>query len=348
MKSVSRLTAALEMLERNAAAAARLLAADLMRPTPDRDDLVEHSVALTAALVAAREAAERLRQLHARGRTSERQDLRPLFQRLDQWEMIARAVEDCLAGTEWPLMPDPPRLDLAGAQGALVSGVFNRAHHAINPAPQDRAAAERGAFRDVPLDTARFVAATHLAYRLHLARKAPRPWRFLDVGCGGGVKLMLAAEFFDECVGIELDPGYVVAARQGFDAMRAQRCQVVMADALEFGHYGGFDVIYVYQPMHDLDELVALERKIVADSGPEVILIAPYQGFALRAAGLGCVGVDGMVFMKDSSDNRLAELVEEARRMGPHVVSADEDPPPGLGWMRALWLACAANGIRPG
>lgn len=351
-KGFSRLIATVESLERNAAAAARTLVSDLLRPTVDRDEAKGSAETLVATLEAAREAALRMRRqigsssrLH---RTDTGQMLRDLDQRLDQWDSVAAAVQDCLAGHEWPLVPPALcRLDLGGAQGSLVSGAFTRAHRAINPGSQDQASADLGAHSDIPLDAARFVAAAHLAYRLRLATKTPRPWRFLDVGCGGGVKVAMAAEFFDEAMGIEIDPGYAAAAARSLAAMRSHRCRVEVADALAYGGYGGFDVIYFYQPMHDMTALLALEERIIAGSRDDVILIAPYPGFAMRAASLGCLPVDGTVFMKNAMAAQLPDLLAETRRMGPHVYGADDDPPQNLGWLRPLWLACTANGIRP-
>ena len=351
-KGFSRLVATVEALERNAAAAARSLACDLLRPTFDRTEACATAETLCDMLAAARGVADRMRRQIgssarlSRGETG--QMMRDLDQKLDRWDSVALAVQDCLAGHEWPLVPSALcRLDLGGAQGSLVSGAFTRAHRAINPAEQDQAAAERGAHSDIPLDAARFVAAAHLAYRLRLATKTPRPWRFLDVGCGGGVKVALAAEFFDEAVGIEIDPGYAASARRTFGAMRAHRCRVEVADALTYGGYGGFDVIYFYQPMHDMTDLLALEERIVGQARDDAILIAPYPGFAMRAASLACVPVDGTVFMKEAMAAQLPDLLAETRRMGPHVYGADDDPPQNLGWLRPLWLACTANGIRP-
>ena len=344
--------AAVESLERSGAAAARALASELMRPTAERDDAGDAAAALAMALEAARDAAGRMRRQIGSSTRLQRsgtgQALRALCARLDQWDRVAAAAQDCLAGHEWPLVPAAAsRLDLGGAQGSLVSGAFTRAHRAINPARQDRASADRGAHADIPLDAARFVAAAHLAYRLRLATKTPRPWRFLDVGCGGGVKVALAAEFFDDAIGIEIDPGYAASATRNFAAMRAHRCRVEVTDALTYGGYGGFDVIYFYQPMHDMTDLLALEQRILEQSRDDVILIAPYPGFAMRAASLGCVPVDGTVFMKAAMADGLGELLAETRRMGPHVFGADDDPPQNLGWLRPLWLACTANGIRP-
>ena len=351
-KGFYRLVATVEAHERNAAAAARTLASSLLQPTFARNDLRSPVETFLTSLEGTADAARQMRRQigsSARRRHSEGgQRLRDIEQRLDQWASVASAVQDCLAGREWPLVPPSVRrLDLREAQGSLVSDAFTRAHRAINPMAQDLASADRGAYADIPLDPARFVEAAHLAYRLRLATKTSRPWRFLDVGCGGGVKLALAADFFDEAVGIEIDPGYAEAASRSLAAMRAHRCRVELADALTFGGYGDFDVIYFYQPMHEASGLLELERRILAGSRNDAILIAPYPGFAMRSRSLGCMSLGGAVFMKAAMAETLDDILAETRRMGPHVYSADDDPPQGLGWLRPLWLACAANGIRP-
>lgn len=235
--SFLRVLATVESLERNAAAAARTLALNLVRPTYARDDMSASTETLLTSLEAANAAANQMRRQIGgsaqRRHSGSGQMLRDLEQRLNQWDYVVCAVQDCLAGREWPLVPPSAcRLDLREAQGSLVSGAFTRAHRAINPMGQDPASADRGAYADIPLDTARFVEAAHLAYRLRLATKTSRPWRFLDVGCGGGVKVALAAAFFDEAVGIEIDPGYAEAAGRSLAAMRAHRCRVELADAL--------------------------------------------------------------------------------------------------------------------
>jgi SAM-dependent methyltransferase len=320
----------------------------LVCPTRQRGDLKAAADLLSERLQAAWGVVERLRRPSQRAGSPEAQALRSAEWRLKQWQSITRAVHDCLAGHKWPLLPTPPaRLSLRAAQGTLMSNAFTRAHRAFNPALQDPATAEQGAFDDIPMDTADFIAAVHLAYRIRLAVKTAHPWRFLDVGCGGGMKVALAADFFDEATGIELDPGFVQSATQTFAAMGSRRCEVIEADALAFDGYGRFDVIYLYRPLRDLEALMQLEHRIIDESPADAILIAPYRSFALRAAQLGCTHIGGHVYLKRPPDRQLARLLIEVRRMGPHVYGTDDDPPRGLGWLRPLWLACAANGICP-
>ena len=111
--------------------------------------------------------------------------------------------------------PDPPRGDLVAEQLAASDRVFTALHRVVNPAAQDAGSADFGCHPDIPLLPSVFLAHAHAALRVALAQNRPAPLRFLDVGCGGGVKVMLAAEIFGQADGLEYDPGYVAAARDG-------------------------------------------------------------------------------------------------------------------------------------
>lgn len=330
-------------LDRALAPLAETMAGELWRPTAQRRDLAPDLAALDRLLAPARVPS---RPAPA-GKAQDGAAGRILARRVADWDRALRAVRDCLTGAELPLLPDPPpRLDLAEAQRRLLLLVFTQAEHALRPERQDAGAAQHGCFPDLPLAPGTFLAAIHLAHRLRLARKQQRPWRFLDVGCGGGMKLAMAAEVFDDCTGIEFDPGYVAAARRTLAAMGVSRTQVVHGDALAYDGYGEFDVVYFFQPMRDDAALRRLERRILDQSRADAVLIAPYAEFALRARELGCRHLGGSVYMKEDAPLDLAALLAEARRMGPHVVREEHVPLTG-GALQALWRACAANGYRP-
>jgi protein-L-isoaspartate O-methyltransferase len=352
MPSFARLSAEAGALERDGAAAARSLAAGLALPVADRPDLSQPAEAFARCLAELRSVVRRMRRMvgaSARlNKTAEAQALDGIIRLLAHWSSVADAVRDCLAGRVWPLLPEsPPRLDLAGVQRDVLAATFTLAHRAVNTAPQDPAAQARGLFADIALDAGEFVAAAHLGYRLCLAQRRPAPLRFLDVGCGGGIKVMIAAEFFDECWGLELDPGYAEAARRNLAAMEVRRGAIAEGDALAYDGYAGYDVIYFYRPIRTDEALMALEARIAGQAAPGTILIAPYSGFRRRAAGLGCPQVAGPVHVSGVTEAAAAAMAAEARRIGPQVAGLAAPPPGGLGWLRPLWLACAANGIRP-
>jgi hypothetical protein len=162
------------------------------------------------------------------------------------------------------------------------------------------------------------------------------------------MKVALASAYFDECDGIEYDPGYAEAARRALTAMYLRRCAITEADALAHDRYGDYEVIYFYRPMRDNDLLRELENRIVAMAAPGTVLIAPYLGFHERSAALGCPAVANGVYLCRMPETTADDWAAEARRMGPDVAGKIAPPPPRLGWLRPLWLACAANGIRPG
>lgn len=355
MKTPDRLRQEIEAIERRAFALSDRMTALLMGPVDDRVGLGALLAEFEALRAMAEQELTRLRRKIPRSMlpaasagVTEGAFARAARTRLKVWTRVARAVGEIDAGMVWPLMPDTfPRLDPYAIQSNLLGRVLTDAHRAVNPAVQSGSAAELGCFPDIALDSNLFVTNLHLAARMLLARRHPRPWSFLDVGCGGGMKLALAAPWFDRATGLEYDPVYVETARRNLDAMRASRCAVVEADGLAFDGYGDHDVVYFYQPMKIEDGLLALERRIVAQAGEGAILIAPYHGFRHRAEDLGCLHVDGYVFVKGTDRGAVADLMAETRRMGPHMVLHDERVPAGTDWLEPLWRACVANGIRP-
>ena len=358
MLNPERLRELAEAAELRATGLAQEIAAELMRPTTKRRRVDDDLNALLRLQVEVGRIARQMRHvvpsptLRDRkpgfGRITTPQYLKLLRTRVSLWMKVIEATAECIAGHEWPLVPElRPRFDLGGVQQGLLNAAFTVAHRAVNPTPQAENADEHGCFPDIPLNVARFMAITHLAYRLLLARKHPGPVRFLDVGCGGGVKVAIASELFAEAVGMEYDPGYVEVAARTFKAMRTNRCSVFQADGLTYDGYADYDVIYFYQPMSDDDGLIALERQIVERARPGTILLAPYQLFAPRAKALNCALVHESVYVKDASAKEVAVLIAEAHRMGPHIVKPDKGVPAEAGWLTPLWLACEANGIRP-
>ncbi len=355
MKAPERLRGEVEATERKAAAIARDMAALLGRPVAERAGLPALLADFGALHETAGHAIAQLRRMVGRVVQAEADAgetvagfTRAARTRHLTWGRIAQAVGDCLAGHEWPLLPAArPKFDLGAVQESVVNKVFTDAHAAVNPASQDSAAGELGCFPDIALDADHFVWNAHLACRMLLAQKRSRPWSFLDVGCGGGMKVALAAEMFDRADGLDYDPGYVDAALRNFAAMKAGRCHAFQADGLTFDGYGDYDAVYFFQPMRDEDGLHALERRIVEQTRPGGLLLATYPGFLWRAAGLGCRQVMGNVYVKDMDEDAMEAWKAETRRMGPHLHLHGKGVPRGSGWLRPLWLACLANGIRP-
>jgi SAM-dependent methyltransferase len=353
------LAAQAEKLQQEAAATGQALAQGLLRPTGDRDGLAAAAEGWAGQLQAAQALALRMRRLvgpSAMARGGEEASAYAAFARkLQQWDTALQAVRLCLAGQEWPLvLPAPPKQSLAAAQMRLLSDCLTLTTFAITPIDQNEKGRELGYFQDIPLSAAQFVELAHFAYRLCLAQKRPRPWRFVDVGCGGALKVALAGAFFDDVCGIDYDPGYVAAARQTLMAMRLPVWRVEHADGLTYEGYGDFDILYFYMPIRPDSGLLELEARIAAGAWPGTILIAPYSDFRPRAEALGCTEVGTFIYLKDVPPDEAEALVAEAGRMGPDIPLRPPVSLPGgsvprdIGWLGPVWRACIENGICPG
>jgi protein-L-isoaspartate O-methyltransferase len=347
-----------QAIERRAATLARMIASELMRPTSERPrltgllvDLDEARADVSAIVIHLRRAlgtstTDTARA--ARGGDAMAAYARLMRTRLRLWDQVVEAAQDCIAGRDWPLIAEArPRLDVEAAQELILQRIFTRAHSAANPVPQTQDAYDLGCFPDIPLKVGRYMMLIHIAYRLCLALKRDWPLRFIDVGCGGGLKVALASQAFPVAEGLDYDPAYVAAAERNFALMRLPRCTARQGDGMVWDGYSGFDVIYFYRPMSDVDGLKVMERKIVEDARPGAIMVAPYDGFAARAELLGCTHLIDCIFIKDLPEDEAPALLAEAARMGPHITDPDRAPPVEAGWLRPLWIACQMNGIDP-
>ncbi|MFN3971503.1 MAG: class I SAM-dependent methyltransferase [Gemmobacter sp.] len=326
-------------IERRAAPIADAIATQLLRPTSERSPVADLLADLRDLMAPAQGHLPHLRHT----------DATALAGRLRAWPRVQQAAELCAAGQVWPLMPPPPDpLDPLSVQGLMLSSAFTTLHFAVSSRPQTDHAEGMGLFPDLPLDAARFLANAHLALRVLLAQKRQGPFRFIDVGCGGGLKVVLASEVFQTADGLEYDAGYAEIGRRTIATMRSRRCTVTEGDGLTFDGYGGYDVIYFYQPMRVEFGLHDLEERIVEQARPGTILIAPYLIFSERAQSLGCAGIAGSVYVKGLDPDQATVLATEAARMGPHIVNPTGRLTRRLGWLAPLAQACEMNGIRPG
>lgn len=74
--------------------------------------------------------------------------------------------------------------------------------------------------------------------------------KLLDVGCGKGAFLREAAsQPFGKVAGIEIDKNHVGVAKKNFKILGLDnRVRIIHSDALEFDHYGAFNVFYFFNP----------------------------------------------------------------------------------------------------
>lgn len=262
---------------------------------------------------------------------------------------VERAVEAQLDPVRTPLYaPDPlpaaPGMAILSAQIDLLDRALLQLDFLANPTEQSDVAESLGAFSDIRLTPSYFAEHVHAAHRLWLAQRKRREARFLDVGCGGGVKVMMAASYFDRPDGLEVDPGYAAAARRMMETLELERAEVIEADALSFDGFDAYDVLYFYQPMRFAEELHQLEARIADQARPGAILIAPYSSFHDRAPGLDCAHVAGRIYLAKSTTEEAIHLREEAEAIGHAVVRKPNAVPWARIW-KPILNASAANGV---
>lgn len=204
------------------------------------------------------------------------------------------------------------------ANDALVE----RLQRVLNPREQTEEAEANGCYDDVPLPQSAFASLMTASARLLKAQGKHDGIRFIDVGCGGGLKVVSALEFFGEATGLEVDPAYAKSARKLVKAVDDPRARIVEGDALEFGAFDQFDIVFLFRPIRDPERMRALEQKITRTVQPGTLLVAPYEDFLHQSAELGCAPVIDQVFLAGGSKRSAASLRRRAEWIGPNVTSS--------------------------
>lgn len=198
---------------------------------------------------------------------------------------------------------------------------FDGMHRLANPNAhtQSAAAEDRACHLDIPLGMARFSRLISAGRRLCLAQRKPAPLRFLDVGSGGGTKLLAASTCFDFCLGLEYEESTVATGMALLDALAADTCHIEHGDALTFQDYGAHDVIYFYRPLVGDQNLLKMEAHIFAQLSAGTILLVPH---GLITPDLGAVGIrkiDEDLYVAGMSATEAMTLRDTAERLGTQV-----------------------------
>lgn len=246
---------------------------------------------------------------------------------LTVWNRVLRGARIAVGFDDHTLYPEERSdADADLQRWAAMDRAMIAIHEYINPRDaQDDAARDAGYFSDIPLPTSTFVEDCHAAMRVCLAQDRRQPMRFLDIGCGGGVKVLLASQFFAEAHGLEIDPGYLKIAQGVLSRVGRGRCEAFLANALQFGGYGDYDVLYFYQPIKSESLLMDLERYIADEAFAGTVLIAPYDGFTARGPSLGCAQVARHVWLAGTSEAEAAEIGARAQQMGTVITPVPMD-----------------------
>ena len=245
---------------------------------------------------------------------------------LNQWSLMRDLVRTQVSQSKKRVpLYDKHQSDISKTQTSASDDVFDWLHAVLNQAKQTDDAQEQGCFPDIALPNSKFHEHLHAAYRVLLGRGQTDSVRFLDVGCGGGLKVLCALRYFKNADGLDYQQSYVETAQHLLEGANATTSKAFQADALTFDGYGEYDVIYFYRPLRDIAKIVEMEQRIVDQARPGTILIAPYVGFDARFADLGCGRVDGAIYLAKTSQKDADRLRRMAVQTGVAVVGAEED-----------------------
>lgn len=238
----------------------------------------------------------------------------------NQWPTLQTWINarlDFQPGALYQTLPDG--YGAIAEQQTALNKVFDILHALINPNKQDQTAADQRGFADIPLPQSLFIQHVQAAARITRVQKLGRPARFIDVGCGGGMKVLTAAQYFSPCDGLDFDPGYVDAAKTFMNNTNQHLSTIYEADALTFEHYNLYDVIYFFRPINDSDLLSQLEDRIATHARPHSLLIAPYTERANRLEDAGAAKVAGNIYLAQGTQAEADALRVAAENVAPYA-----------------------------
>jgi protein-L-isoaspartate O-methyltransferase len=240
-----------------------------------------------------------------------------------------------------PLMTKP-KLQVVDRKSDLTSYLTNTMHYLANPIAVHKEFAQSDQFPDIPLSGAYFVNLLQAAYRISLAQSGKRPLRFLDVGCGGGTKLMIAAHFFEHVDGLEYNAAFAENARRALATVQAQSCQVIEGNALSFENYADYDIIYFYRPISDQVLLARMQDTILSQAKSGAIIIAPMSApIAVDQAAPATWNI----YLSKTTVDTATKLADIAVQKGPDWGLDNQQNDQSLGFWLPIIKASRNNGF---
>ncbi len=257
--------------------------------------------------------------------------------RLRLWTQTQALLDRVLKAGPLPLLPDePPATSPEYAQLLAYQRCFDRLHGYFSPTPPDLYAAVTGRHGDLPYPFTGFLRLMQMIRRLALAMGRTGQVSFLDMGCGVGLKLVQAAEFFDVVHGVEYDAERAEVAGSLIERSRRAQDRATQGDALTFDDYGQYDVIYAYKPLSDPELLQAMERRMIAQARPDTILILPYFEIDFRFDDLGLTRLSDKVFVTGGAGRDLTQVLQKAGHIGTILPQAVVGLPGAEGFTEPL------------
>ena len=228
----------------------------------------------------------------------------------------------------------------------VIALFLDSMHKAANPTEytQGDDANEYGCHRDIPLPMGKFSKMIAAAHRLCLAQQKDRPLKFLDVGSGGGTKVLAATTCFDHCDGIEYEQSTVETGAKLLKLLSPSNCRLIHGDALVFADYAHYDVIYFYRPLVNFDKMVEMEQRIISQARPGTILLVAGGLFSTELEAKGVHELVEQIYVTGMSDAAAKDLLVTAEQMGSMVAGFGRRKFTRLGYWQPLFEVSMRNG----
>ena len=239
-------------------------------------------------------------------------------ERVRLWPRVEALLSRVLAPHHAPLVTEASR-QVRGREDGAVNNLMRILAAAANPEADRQSEAMAGSYADISLSGAYFLDLCSAAYRVALAQGRPRPVRFLDIGSGGGSKLVAASSYFEDVTGLEYNPDYVRRSRHWLDSVGAEDLALIEGDALAFEGYGDFDVIYFYRPLREPSLQAEMEERVVRQARPGTIVIAVLTVALHGMDAPVCARLSNAIFVTGTDAESLSDFRQRAERIGPDV-----------------------------
>ncbi|MEM9247856.1 MAG: hypothetical protein AAGB05_04055 [Pseudomonadota bacterium] len=228
----------------------------------------------------------------------------------------------------------------------VVALFLDAVHNLANPMAyaQSETASRLGFHRDIPFPMMSFSKMLAGGYRVCLAQRRAHPVRFLDVGSGGGTKVLAAMICFDRCEGLEYEESYVAPGSALLTALAPDRCGLLHGDGLTFDGYGGYDVIYYFRPIANSELMLQLEDRILEQARPGTVLLAASGMAAQDWTQKNVQKIAEQIYVTGISATEAERLRDAAEQMGTMVPGYTQRSHGDLGYWQPLYEACAQNG----
>ncbi len=280
----------------------------------------------------------------------------------------ARATQDAMAAAQHALrywvryeaamlaQIDPPRCALISAHEGrdtepdvmdhVVTMFLDVVHNVANPEAhtQSETANKLGFHRDIPYPMSSYSKMLGAAYRVCLAQRKAAPLRFLDVGSGGGSKVLAATTCFDLCDGLEYEENAVETGAALLGWLAPKNCRLIHGDGLTFDGYDQYDVIYYFRPIANTELMTELEDRIVSSAKPGTVLAVASGLAAPEKQAHRVKRLANQIYVVGISEDEAEALRSAAEELGTTVPGYGRRPNADLGYWQPLQDACMRNG----